>query len=123
MKVPVTGDVPDTPALTALERRVLEMALAAAELAALREQLAGAEVVSRTYSGVGFLTRFRVPASAPAAPATVVPAPVLATHAQLAAGAEFLVALRDGRLQSLEAYCHDGLWPTDETGFRLAGRA
>jgi hypothetical protein len=123
MKVPVTGDVPDTPALSTLERQVLEVALAADELAALREQLAGVEVVSRTYSGVGFLTRFRVPASAPAAPVKVAPAPVLGSHAQLADGAEFLVALRDGRLQSLEAYCYEGLWPADETGFRLAGRA
>lgn len=119
MKVPVTGEVPATPELSALERAVLDIALAAAELEPLREQSAKAEVASRTYSGVGFVTRFRLPADVPAQQ-TALPARVLGRHPHLTAEAEFLLQLREGRLHSLEAYCYQGMWPDDESGFDLA---
>ena len=51
------------PELSVLERTVLEVALAAdTELnARLREQVEAAVVTTRTPSGVGFMTRLRVP--------------------------------------------------------------
>jgi hypothetical protein len=125
MRVALTGDVPDSPALTVLEREILSRAFAGAGhgLARLRDQLAGAEVVSRTASGVGFLTKFRVPASLPAAvPAPSIPA-VRGRHPMLPGGAEFLVELRDGRLHCLEAFALSGMWPPDETGFSLSAGA
>ena len=67
MKVSVTGDVPETPELSPLERAVVAVALAADEFSTLRDQVAGTKVVSRTYSGVGFVTKFQVPADAPGA--------------------------------------------------------
>lgn len=122
MKVSVTGEVPATPELSDLERAVLDVALAGDELAAAREQVARAGVVSRTYSGVGFVTKFRVPADAPAVATTAAPCVVLGRHPRIPAAAEFLVELRAGRLHSLEAYCYEGMWPGDEAGFSLVAK-
>lgn len=122
MKVSVTGEVPATPELSALELAVLDIALAGDALAPLREQSVRAEAASRTYSGVGFVTKFRIPADMPAVPGGQ-PARVIGRHPQLADAAEFLVELRDGRLHSLEAYCYEGMWPGDEAGFELASGA
>ena len=122
MKVSITGDVPATPELSDLERAVLAVALAGDELSAVREQVAQATVVSRTYSGVGFVSRFKVPVDVPTAAATAVPRVVLGRHPQLSAAAEFLLELRDGRLHSLETFCHEGMWPQDEAGFSLMAR-
>lgn len=119
MKVSVTGDVPDTPELSHLERAVLQTALAGDERVALREQAGRAEVASRTYSGVGFVTKFRLPADLPVADSAP-PAKVVGRHPHLPAAAEFLVELREGRLHSLEAYCYEGQWPADESAFELA---
>ena len=69
------------------------------EFATLRAQLAGATVVSRTHSGVGFVTRIAVPDDVPAAGrGGQLPRlrPVLAAHPQLAERAEFLLQLRGG---------------------------
>jgi hypothetical protein len=92
-------------------------------LAALRAQLARATVVSRTHSGVGFVTRIAVPDTLPAAVESTLPRlhPVLAAHPQLAERAEFLLQLRAGRLAVLEAYCFEGGWPADEAEFRVVG--
>lgn len=89
----------------------------------LRQQLASATTVSRTYSGVGVVTRIAVPASLAAVPADVsIPLrPLLATHPRLPEGTEFLLQLRNGRLAVLEAYCLQGDWPVDEQAFRIAG--
>lgn len=123
MKVSVTGDVPATPELSPLERAVVAVALAADELSTLRDQVACTEVVSRTYSGVGFVTKFQVPADAPVAAPKAMPPVVMGRHPQLPDAAEFLLELRGGRLHSLEAYCYEGMWPGDETGFSLATKA
>ncbi|MGI9330239.1 MAG: hypothetical protein ACR2QB_05930 [Gammaproteobacteria bacterium] len=119
MRVSVTGDIPETPALSELEQAVLKVALPAGD-ADWQAQLAQAEVVSRTYSGVGFMTRLRLPPGAPKADAAVRLGAVAGTHQALPGGAEFLVDVRDGRLHSLEAFCYDGMWPSDESGFQLA---
>jgi len=113
--------------LSRLERTVLTAMLRGdgdtGGLGALRDQLAKATVVSRTHSGVGFVTRIDVPDGipVPADAATLRLRPVLAAHPQLAERAEFLLQLRGGRLAVLEAYCFEGVWPADETEFRVVG--
>ncbi|HHQ14832.1 MAG TPA: hypothetical protein ENK16_07360, partial [Chromatiales bacterium] len=67
MRVSVNGDRPDTPELSDLERTVFDTALAGegAETDILRRQLSEATVMSRTASGVGFVTRLRIPDELP----------------------------------------------------------
>lgn len=109
--------------LSRLERAVLTALLKGEGdgYAALRAQLARATVISRTHSGVGFVTRLAVPGdvAALADPAAPRLRPVLAAHPQLAERAEFLLQLRGGRLAVLEGYCYEGRWPADETEFRV----
>jgi hypothetical protein len=109
--------------LSALEHAVLAAMLQGQEpdLAALRAQLARATVASRTYSGVGFVTRLAVPDDIPALPGAASPPlkPLHAAHPELQAAAEFLLQLRGGRLAVLEAYCFEGAWPADASAFRL----
>lgn len=117
--------------LSRLERTILAAMLKGDGdgFAKLRAQLAQATVVSRTHSGVGFVTRIAVPDGLPALPGASAGAsadaesprllPVLATHPQLAEPAEFLLQLRGGRLGVLEAYCYVGGWPADEAEFRV----
>jgi len=119
MRVSVNGDVPETPALSELEQAVLGIALQAGD-PAWQVQLDKAEVASRTYSGVGFMTKLRLPPDMPKADAGARVAAVAGTHPALPSGAEFLLDIRDGRLHSLEAFCYDGMWPSDESGFQLA---
>jgi hypothetical protein len=111
--------------LSALERTVLTAMLSGdgAAIGALKAQLDSATVVSRTHSGVGFVTRIDVPDEAPVLPEQVRPQlrPVLAAHPQLTEHAEFLLQLRAGRLAVLEAYCFAGGWPADEADFRVVG--
>jgi hypothetical protein len=108
--------------LSPLEQVVLAALLPAgrADMAALSDQARAATVASRTWSGVGFLTRFTVPAQLPAAAALPALRPLRATHPRLGEPVEFLLQVRDGRLATLEAFCGDGYWPEDETAFRLA---
>ena len=125
MRVSVTGEIPDSPNLTDLERAVLDCAVAAAgsNATALREQLARAQVVARTPSGVGFVSRVRVPDDCPVAGAAAVLPVVYGEHPQLHGGAEFMLQLKNGRLHTIEAFCFEGLWPQDEDSFRLAVRS
>lgn len=80
-----------------------------------------ARVVSRSHSGVGFVTRFEVPADVAALDAGQARRvrAVHASHPALAEPAEFIVQLRDGRLAALEAFCFDGMWPEDDAGFHV----
>lgn len=91
--------------------------------AVLKAQLARATVVSRTHSGVGFVTRIDVPDEVAAVPEAAIPRlrAVFADHPQLTERAEFLLQLRAGRLAVLEAYCFEGGWPADETEFQVVG--
>ena len=81
-----------------------------------------ARVISRTHSGVGFVTKLQVPDDVAGLPAEAVGriGPVHARHPELGEPAEFLVQLKTGRLASIEAYCHEGMWPADDGGFRVA---
>jgi hypothetical protein len=118
MKVSVTGDVPATPELSPLETAVLKVALGGLDHDALRAQLDRVEVASRTYSGVGFVTKFRFLAELSTAGGAL-PAVVVGTHPQLPDAVEFLVEIRDGRLHGLEAFCYEGMWPADESLFEV----
>ncbi len=93
------------------------------DFSTLRAQLAKATMVSRTHSGVGFVTRIDVPDGMPVLAETASPrlCPVLAAHPHLTERAEFLLQVRAGRLAVLEAYCFEGGWPADEAEFRVVG--
>lgn len=110
---------------TALETSVLEAfgrTLGAAGATWLA-QCRNLRVVGRSHSGVGFVTRIEVPEDAVALDAESAGRllPVHASHPALREPAEFLVQLRRGRIIALEAFCFDGSWPDDESGFRLVG--
>lgn len=115
-----------SPELSALERLVLEVALAAniGDNAQLREQVGAATVATRTPSGVGFMTKLSVPEglAVPGAPADDTLPKVFAAHPDLPAGAEFVLQVRAGRLNTIEGFCFEGMWPGDESLFRVTAR-
>ena len=109
--------------LTDLERAVLG---AAAERAGefgpqLVAQLNAATVAMRTPSGVGFVTKLVVPQTLVLADQqAVVELPTIrGAHPHLPAGAEFVLQIKGGRLNSIEAFCYEGMWPGDESLFEL----
>ena len=109
-----------SPELTGLERAVLETALSADGIdPELRRQIDTARVLGRTPSGVGFMTKIEVPDTLSAASASAAVPVVAAEHPELPSGAEFVLQVKNGRLSSIEAFCHEGMWPTDEDAFRL----
>ena len=121
----IGNDPPDKLKLSALERAVLQ-----AQASVLGEggnvllsQVQHVAVLARNHSGVGFVTRFRVSEGAPRLPADVAGRirPVPAAHPGLSEPAEFLVQVKDGYLASIEAYCPEGMWPPDDTQFRVGG--
>jgi hypothetical protein len=111
-------------ALSRLERAALA-ALArgiAGDAGALLEAQAGtARVVMRSHSGVGFVTKLEVAADVAALPPDAARRvrPLHASHPELREPAELLVQLKQGRLASIEAFCHEGMWPADDAGFRI----
>lgn len=116
----------DSPELSALERLVIEFALAetAVDSPRLRQQAEAATVATRTPSGVGFMTKLSVPAAlaVPEAPEDATLPKVFGSHPELPAGAEFVLQVRAGRLNTIEAFCLEGMWPRDESRFRLQVR-
>lgn len=108
--------------LTALERSVLETAFASVETeAGFREQIEAATVLVRTPSGVGFMTKLRVPeehrvVDAAAGNAISV---IIGEHPALPSGAEFILQIKDGCLNCIEAFCYEGMWPADEAQFKI----
>ncbi|MCK6371848.1 MAG: hypothetical protein L6Q83_11110 [Gammaproteobacteria bacterium] len=119
------NDPPSELALTPLERAVLQsLGPALGDSApACQAQCARVQVLMRSHSGVGFVTRLQVPEDLErlaSADANRVLA-VYATHPQLADPAEFLVQFKAGRLASIEAYCGAGMWPADDAGFSIVG--
>jgi len=114
--------VNNSPDLTALERSVLETALSSARIdTGFRQQIAAATVVARTPSGVGFMTKLSIPETCRVTDTTAgstVPV-VMGTHPALPSGAEFVLQIKDGRINCIEAYCHEGMWPADESLFRI----
>lgn len=120
------NDPPADLVLTPLEQAVLQaLANSAGDAAAvLGTQREHAEVLGRSHSGVGFVTRLRVPDDVAPVSGTASNRAhaVHATHPQLEEPAEFLVQLKAGRLASIEAYCSSGMWPADESGFHINTR-
>ena len=124
MNDPHGDSAADSPQLSALEHAVLDAALAAVAdpEGQFRRQVEGLRVATRTPSGVGFMTRFNVPESlsAPDRPADETLPTVAGAHPQLPAGAEFIVQIKAGRLHTIEAFCFEGMWPGDESHFRVS---
>lgn len=117
----------DSPDLTALERSVLETAfLSTGTDIGFREQIDAATVAVRTPSGVGFMTKLHVPVEhrvADAATGSAVPV-VIGEHPALPSGAEFILQIKNGRINCIEAFCYEGMWPADESQFKIyLGRA
>jgi hypothetical protein len=109
-----------SPELTSLERAVLATALGSGEEYAIKlnAQANEAKAVVRTPSGVGFVTKLQVPEKYRSQDATSEPLPlVLGRHPELPSGAEFVLQVKDGRLNSIEAFCFEGMWPRDESLF------
>ncbi len=107
--------------LTSLERAVLLTALGGGNEYAtkLNAQVNEAKAVVRTPSGVGFVTKLQVPGNFCLADSTGSdPLPlVFGRHPELPSGAEFVLQVKDGRLNSIEAFCFEGMWPRDESLF------
>jgi len=116
--------VNDSPGLTILERSVLETVFPSAELAAgFYEQIDAASVAARTPSGVGFMSKLYVPEEYRAADIVGNTIPVVTgTHPELPSGAEFVVQVKDGRINCIEGFCHEGMWPADESKFDIQPR-
>jgi hypothetical protein len=113
------GQLDQSPELTVLERAVLRVALQGDTTAALREQVENATVAMRTPSGVGFVTKLNVGRARPRADGEAAIPRVYGRHPDLRSGAEFVVQVKDGRINSIEAFCYEGMWPVDETAFQL----
>ena len=116
-------EIETSPELTPLERAVLEAVLSEdnKSLAAFRKQIDSMVVSTRTPSGVGFMTKLAVPAALVVADQMKPDFPIIiATHPQLAGGgAEFILQLKDGKVNSIEAFCYEGMWPEDESLFEV----
>lgn len=110
-------------ALSPLERAVLTaLAQSLGDAAAtLDSQVQSLRVSMRSHSGVGFVTKLEVAEAAPALPADAARrvGPVYASHPQLREPAEFLVQLKGGKLAAIEAFCGEGMWPSDDAYFRV----
>jgi hypothetical protein len=113
--------VNDSPDLTVLERSVLETVFLTTRLADdFRQQIDAATVAVRTPSGVGFMSKLHVPDEYRAADIVENTIPlVIGAHPELPSGAEFVVQVKDGRINCIEAFCHEGMWPADESQFNI----
>jgi hypothetical protein len=122
----IGSDPPEKLRLTGLERAVLQALADRLGDAgpALSAQLENAVVTARSYSGVGFVTRLQVSGAAglPES-ATRRGSVLLACHPDLPEPAEFFLQFKEGRLATIEAYCHQGQWPADESLFHIGGPA
>jgi hypothetical protein len=122
--VQIGNDPPEKLRVNALERAVIRAS--AARLGpsgeALEKQLEAVNVVSRNHSGVGFVTRLRIADGVSRLPpgAAAELRPVQARHPELNEPAEFLVQMKDGYLASIEAFCHEGTWPLDDSRFSMS---
>jgi hypothetical protein len=116
--------------LNPLERTVLDLLLSRTDegYAALREQMAVAEVIERRMSGAGFFTTLSVPSDSPKAPSTVgnpvgqesaYEEDVYADVDGMAHGAGFLLWLDDGQMSQLEGFAYADAWPHEVTGFTV----
>ncbi|MBT8443314.1 MAG: hypothetical protein HKN81_11620 [Gammaproteobacteria bacterium] len=122
----MSESTPATTGLSDLELAVLDVVLATdGEISAqLRAQAEAATVVSRTPSGVGFMTKLDVPPDLgiPGRPEDETLRTVHGRHPALPSGAEFIVQVKAGRLNTIEAFCYEGMWPRDESQFSVEVR-
>ena len=44
---------------------------------------------------------------------------VTGEHPALPSGAEFILQIKDGRINCIEAFCYEGMWPADESQFKI----
>lgn len=109
--------------LTSLEEAVLDAMLdkPGEPFETIRQQLAYATIAKREFTGVGFFTRFAIPADAPARrdlPSMHI-GDVGAEFPQLQHGAGLLLFIRDGVVSTLEGFTYDERWPTDTDEFEV----
>src|SRR5579862_2259916 len=109
--------------LTPLEQAVLDVLLdKPGELyLSIRQQLAVASVGGREFTGVGFFTRFILPADAPIRrdlPNTAI-SDVGADIACVKHGVGFVLFVRDGVVSSLEGFTYEGAWPQKTDEFKV----
>ena len=83
----------------------------------LRSQLDSSSVLSRHYSGVGFVTKFRISRETEALNSAL--RRIEGHHPGLPEAVEFVLTLKNGQLDTLEAYAFGGMWPEQEAGFRF----
>ena len=110
--------------LNALERAVLNKLLEGDHpaLRELRRQSEVATVVSRRWTGVGFLTSFGLAEDTPRASlqgSKIRFGDVGARITGLQHGAGFLLYVDDGKLRMLEGYSYDEKWPERFESFEL----
>ena len=89
-------------------------------LGTLRAQYVSARASKRQLSGAGFFLTFEVPSHPP----TVTPpnfeiGDVLFEMADLPHGGEAILFVRNGRIDFLEGFGHDGSWPSEQRGFAI----
>ena len=84
---------------------------------ALDEQVSAVSVVTRNYSGVGFVSKFQVGSDVAQLDGSI--RRVEARHPMLSDPVEFVLTLKSGCLDTLEAYAFNGMWPSDESGFQF----
>jgi hypothetical protein len=109
--------------LTPLERAVLEKLLSGDSdtYRSLRKQIALLRVSERKMTGVGFFTRFKIPAGAPKPmdEPTFQIGGVAADIDHLMHGAGFILFVEGGQIETLEGYTYDEPWPKDIRNFHL----
>jgi hypothetical protein len=111
--------------LSRLEKQVLTaMAQADRERSAMEAQIEAAAVTSREYTNVGFFTKLAVPDTVGILDLgrwRLEDMPHgFARHPSLAAGASFILWIKEGRLVTLEGFTNHGDWPASEADFRVA---
>lgn len=109
--------------LNSLETVILEKMLSGNEdpFNALRQQLRHAKVTERRFTGVGFFTRLHVPPDAARLPDRegLEIGDVSAEIAGLRNGADFVLFVRDGAIDTLEGFCYDEAWPDRATATKV----
>ncbi|MAF82835.1 MAG: hypothetical protein QGG54_03475 [Gammaproteobacteria bacterium] len=112
----------NSPDLTTLERSVLEMAfLATGTDPGFRDQINVAKVAMRTPSGVGFVTKLSIAVKHRVVDTSCDDAMlvVMGEHPALPSGADFILHIKSGRINCIEAFCPEGAWPADEELFDI----
>jgi hypothetical protein len=108
--------------LSDLEQAVLDKLLVGDSdvLATLREQINGAKLARREYTGAGFYCDIEVDSRAPTVRGNLELGDVSAVIPSLKHGAGFLLFVRDGRVTMLEGFTYDEPWPDSVRGFSLS---